>query len=151
MALKQCKECGASVSKSAKSCPGCGAKQGVGTCGCLAAIVILPFLIIVVATISGGGGSGGSSSSTSSGDALVKNSSWDGSVFHVKQYLKRTLKDPDSYEGIDWSEVQKTDDGNFLVRHKYRAKNSYGGFVIENQIFTYDSEGNILSASSFGN
>jgi hypothetical protein len=100
--------------------------------------------------MSSGGGSG-SSSSTSSGDALVKNSSWDGSVFHVKQYLKRTLKDPDSYEGIEWSPVQKIEDRKFSVRHKYRAKNSFGGFVIENQIFTYDSDGNIISAVSLGN
>jgi len=76
---------------------------------------------------------------------LLKNSAWDGSVHHVEQYLKKTLKDPDSYEGIEWSPVQKLSNGSYSVRHKYRAKNSYGGYVIENQIFYYDASGNVTS------
>ncbi len=66
-------------------------------------------------------------------------------MYHVKENLKKSLKDPDSYESIEWSTVQKLDDGKFSVRHKYRAKNSFGGFSIENHIFTYDASGNILA------
>lgn len=62
------------------------------------------------------------------------NSEWDGSVYPVKLYLKKNLKDPDSYEAIEWSKVQKTNEG-YMVRHKYRAKNSFGGYVIENKVF----------------
>ncbi len=74
----------------------------------------------------------------------IENSEWDGSVAQVKQYLKRNLKDPDSYEGIEWSKVTKV--GNqYKVRHKYRAKNSFGGYVIEEFIFTLNEDGNVIS------
>ena len=80
--------------------------------------------------------------------AEVKNSSWDGSVSQVVKYLKNNLKDPNSYESIEWGNVTETDNG-YAVRHKYRAKNSFGGYVIENQIFHIDWQGNITSVSSY--
>lgn len=80
-------------------------------------------------------------------DVKVENSSWDGSVYQVKEYLKRELKDPDSYESIEWTDVQNTDDG-YTVRHKYRAKNSFGGYVIENQTFFLDYGGNVTNVVS---
>lgn len=78
----------------------------------------------------------------------VKNSSWDGSVSQVVKYLKNNLKDPNSYESIEWGNVTETDNG-YIVRHKYRAKNSFGGYVIEHQIFHIDWQGNITSVSSY--
>lgn len=78
----------------------------------------------------------------------VKNSSLDGSVSQVVKYLKNNLKDPDSYESIEWGNVTETDNG-YIVRHKYRAKNSFGGYVIENQIFQIDWQGNITSVSPY--
>ena len=72
----------------------------------------------------------------------VYNSEWDGSVYPVELYLKKNLKDPDSYEAIEWSKVQNTDDG-YMVRHKYRAKNSFGGYVIENKIFYLNEKGHV--------
>ncbi len=59
----------------------------------------------------------------------VKNSPWDGSVYEVEQYLKsRVLKDPDSFQAIEWSRVVKGC-GDYAVRLKYRARNSFGGYV----------------------
>ena len=78
----------------------------------------------------------------------VKNSSWDGSVSQVVKYLKDNLKDPNSYESIEWGNVTETDNG-YIVRHKYRAKNSFGGYVIEHQIFHIDWQGNITGVSSY--
>lgn len=78
----------------------------------------------------------------------VKNSSLDGSISQVVKYLKNNLKDPDSYESIEWGNVTETDNG-YIVRHKYRAKNSFGGYVIEHQIFHIDWQGNITSVSPF--
>lgn len=78
----------------------------------------------------------------------VKNSSLDGSVSQVVKYLKNNLKDPDSYESIEWGNVTETDNG-YIVRHKYRAKNSFGGYVIENQIFHIDWQGNITNVTSY--
>lgn len=76
--------------------------------------------------------------------AKVENSSWDGSVRQVEKYLKNSLKDPKSYESIEWSEVQK-DGSNYKVRHKYRAKNSFGGYVVSNQIFVLNRQGEVIN------
>ena len=77
------------------------------------------------------------------GNMEVFNSSYDASVRQVKDYLKKTLKDPKSYESIEWSKVKEETDG-YSVYHKYRAKNSFGGYVIEAQIFYLDFGGNVV-------
>lgn len=85
----------------------------------------------------------------------VYNSEWDASVLQVTQYLKANLNDPDSYQSISWSEVielSKTKEigfASFAVRHKYRAKNSFGGYVVEEKYFKLDYEGNIVSVTDF--
>jgi hypothetical protein len=55
-------------------------------------------------------------------------------VWPVKAYLERNLKDPDSLQFIDWSSATPVDD-YWVVRCKYRAKNSFGGYVIEERLF----------------
>ena len=77
----------------------------------------------------------------------VENSSWDASVSQVKSYLKNTLKDPKSVEYIEWSKVVETYNG-YQVRCKYRAKNSLGGYVLKNQIFFLDFNGNVIKTSN---
>lgn len=79
-------------------------------------------------------------------EEVVFNSPLDGSVFQVEYYLKRNLNDPDSYDGIEWSEVQKLDGGGFRVRHKFRAANAFGGKVITTKLFELDSLGNVVNA-----
>ncbi|MGH9628139.1 MAG: hypothetical protein ACRD7E_07335, partial [Bryobacteraceae bacterium] len=44
------------------------------------------------------------------------------------------------YQSIEWSPVVKTTTG-YVVRHKYRAKNSFGGYVVEERIFQLNAEG----------
>lgn len=73
----------------------------------------------------------------------VENNSSDGSVWQVKQYLDKNLKDPDSYKSIEWGKVMRNSEG-YQVRHKYRAKNSFGGYVIEEYIYQIDIEGNVV-------
>jgi hypothetical protein len=80
---------------------------------------------------------------------LGQNSGLDGSVYWVEQYLKRNLKDPDSYQGIEWSVVETLPDRRMRVRHKYRAKNSFGGYVVEQKVFVYDSSGVVHSATDY--
>lgn len=61
-------------------------------------------------------------------------SSRDGAVYVVKRYLEQKVKDPKSLEFIEWSPVAllKLPDGEaWGVRVKYRAKNSFGGYVVE--------------------
>lgn len=76
--------------------------------------------------------------------AIVKNSSWDGSVSQVTDYLKITLKDPSSFEAINWGNVVHNCDG-YTVFVKYRARNSFGGMVITAQVFNMDRSGKVVS------
>ena len=92
-------------------------------------------------------GSGDSEDEKSS--EVVSNSSWDASVFQVKDYLKKNLRDPKSTEYDEWSKVNKKEDGTFWVRCKYRSKNGFGGMVVANQIFYLDAEGNVTSVRDY--
>lgn len=78
----------------------------------------------------------------------IQNSPWDGSVWQVKKYLKSSLKDPKSYEGIEWSNVVKDGD-TYRVRHKYRAKNSFGAYVVEEYVFVLNEQGTVIDMTSF--
>lgn len=82
------------------------------------------------------------------GSVKVGNSSLDGSVSQVKKYIKNNLKDPKSYESIEWGKVVENEDG-YMVRHKYRAKNSFGGYTIENKVFHLDLKGNIIDVTNY--
>lgn len=80
--------------------------------------------------------------------AVVHNDVLDASVLQVKQFLKKNLNDPESYDGVEWSPVSQNPHTKwFIVRHKYRAKNQYGAMQIFNQIFTLDSLGTVISIS----
>lgn len=73
----------------------------------------------------------------------VQSSSWDGSVQQVVKYLKNEyLIDPLSYQPIEWSPVQEVSDG-YWVRHKYRARNGFGGYVVENKVFHLNKSGKV--------
>jgi len=87
---------------------------------------------------------------------VVYNSTLDGSVYQVNDYLKNNyLNDPDSYQSISWSEVFKLNDAkelgfaSYQVRHKFRAKNSFGGYIVEEKLFTLDYKGNVVSFKNY--
>ena len=72
----------------------------------------------------------------------VRQSPFDNSVDCVEYYLKhKYLKDPDSYQGIEWSKVINNQDGTYNVTHTFRARNGYGGMGIETLTFTIASDG----------
>ena len=80
----------------------------------------------------------------------------DASVYQVNDYLKNNyLDDPDSYHSISWSEVFKLNDSkelgfaSYQVRHKFRAKNSFGGYIVEEKIFKLDYKGNVVSFKNY--
>jgi len=84
---------------------------------------------------------------TSTPRETVYNSPWGGGkVWQVKSWLKDNLKDPDSYEGIEWGKVIKQD-SEYVVLHEYRAKNSLGGYVISKKLFRLDENGNVIKVS----
>ena len=51
--LVQCKDCGKEVSKSAKTCPHCGAKKPVESIGFFGVVGFLILLVVLVAIFSG--------------------------------------------------------------------------------------------------
>ncbi|MBU4526544.1 MAG: hypothetical protein KUA37_02065 [Desulfomicrobium sp.] len=75
--------------------------------------------------------------------ALVVNSAWDGSVWQVERYLDKVLKDPDSFEAIEWGKIVSSS-GGYSVRLRYRAKNSLGAYVVEQYRYFLDHEGNVI-------
>ena len=86
--------------------------------------------------------------SSSFDEIPVTNSGLDASVYQVEQFLDDNLNDPDSYDPIEWSAVQPTKNG-YYVRHKYRARNGFGGMNIENKIFYLDKDGNVTGYTDY--
>lgn len=80
---------------------------------------------------------------------IVYNSSWDGSVRQVKDWMQDNLNDPSSVEYVEWSKVVKSPEGNFLVRCKYRANNVAGGKVMNNEVFFFTSQGKYIYHTPF--
>ena len=77
--------------------------------------------------------------------AVVFNSSWDGSVHQVERWLKSNLKDPASLEFVEWSPVVAGPNNDFEVRVKYRAKNGFGGYAVEQKLFRLDASGSVVA------
>lgn len=68
----------------------------------------------------------------------------------LNKYLKGHLKDPKSTEYIEWSPVKLIDvkgSRAWAVRVKYRSKNSFGGYVIDEAIAVIQ-HGQVISFQS---
>jgi len=75
-------------------------------------------------------------------DDPVYNSLWDGAVQQVATYLSKTLNDADSVKYTEWTKVIKTGTG-YRVSVTYRAKNSFGAYVLKDQTYVFDRNGAI--------
>lgn len=115
-------------------------------------VLVALFVIGFIRTMADGGFR--SAKSAPSGTIpMVTNNSYDNSVIQVESYLKQHLKDPDSYQSIEWDHVKEISDKitsenggyKYSVLHKYRAKNSFGGYNIETDLFKFDKDGNVIS------
>jgi len=62
-------------------------------------------------------------------------SEWDGITPEVNAYLKENLKDPDSLKIVNCSTVARYGKDGWAQSVKYRAKNSFGGYNLTEQIF----------------
>ena len=169
--LFNCHSCGKEISKHAKQCPHCGhsyelqskpqkqnnqktgiLNQNIG-CGGLIVIIFIGWLIFKESP---------SEKSTRLAEERAKKeaieasktpqqirketiekafSAWDGSHYNLERYIKKHLKDPDRYEHIETRFGDKVD--HILVITKYRARNSFGGMVIEQVAAKTDINGNI--------
>ena len=77
-------------------------------------------------------------------------SPWDGSHTALERLVKRRLKDPDSYEHVETRVSKKGADGLHSVYMTYRAKNSFGGFVVGTATGKYDAQCKVVSFSADG-
>ncbi len=71
----------------------------------------------------------------------------DQSVWQVKDYLKETLKDPNTIRYQEWSPVMKTGRG-YQVVCTYQAKAGSFGLVTEKKVFHMTESGRVTTASA---
>lgn len=81
--------------------------------------------------------------------APVSNSGWDSSVRQVRDYLKNVLNDPDSLDTINWFPVFTKQGEQYRVRYQYRAKNAFGGYVVADQVFILNRNGQVTRVVDF--
>lgn len=62
------------------------------------------------------------------------------------KYLSASLNDPSSYEPISWSELTKTEGGNYEIVHRYRAKNKFGALILGDTEFLLNKNMEVISA-----
>lgn len=135
MALKKCSGCGKEISKSTKVCPHCGYKKK--DYGCLfllvfIALVIIFFVFITPSPIS-------TMTETKKVEFIVQ--------MAVEDFLKENLKDPKSYQSINWGELREEAAGGYTIEHTYRAKNSFGGYAVEKKLFYITAAGKVAIAT----
>lgn len=153
MAMKACPECGAEISSEAKACPHCGyTKKEPEHIGC-GTIILVGFLILVFVGLFSDDPDDSDPKDTEPKTAEERRqervekafSAWDGAHRNLERYITERLKDPDSYEHI---ETRYVDQGEHVVVYtKYRAKNSFGGYVIQEAGAKAKLDGTLISVN----
>ncbi|MGD2175519.1 MAG: hypothetical protein PVJ27_08955 [Candidatus Brocadiaceae bacterium] len=62
----------------------------------------------------------------------------------VEHHLRHKVQNVTAREAVEWSEVQKAEDGNYSIRHTCRATMADGQATVLDQLFTFDRQGNLL-------
>ena len=76
-----------------------------------------------------------------------RNDPEDHSVRQVKDYLRRTLRNPSSLQFLDWSDVIQGD-GEYRVVCTYQAQAGNFGVVTEKKVFFMDENGFVTAVSA---
>jgi hypothetical protein len=79
---------------------------------------------------------------------VVFNAPYDGSVWQIRDWLKKHAKNPASLKVLHWGKVESLDDG-FLVHVKFEAKNAAGAEVPGDKVFRLDGSGEIVGMVDF--
>jgi len=152
MALINCKECNTEISTKAKTCPKCGAEV-TKSVGLLGFAVVLFFGWLIFSTISTYNEHTDSAEASSQKipktaaelrEEKIKRafSAWDGSHIYLERWIKKNLKDPDSYDHMETRYGDKGD--HILVSTKYRARNGFGGMTIGQAVAKTRLDGTII-------
>lgn len=150
MALTRCPECKKEISTKAGACPHCGyVKPKPKQYGCGTVILISIVVGIWVSAISPNHQTTSKPPTPKTAEQLKEEkiklafSPWDGSHRQLEKYVKNNLKDPESYEHIETRYGVKDDIVTVVM--KYRAKNSFGGFVVNQAIATAKIDGTLIT------
>ena len=154
MALAPCPECGTPISKKARACPSCGAtvRRTSLLTKALAVFFGATLVLSIVAAIDGDEKNQAASSAEAQRRAALspeQRNAEDAATTAAKAAdelrfmraqlaatrVKRSLKDPDS---LQWEYIYTNDDAS-VVCLRYRAKNSFGGYAIENTTLVGDT------------
>ena len=76
----------------------------------------------------------------------IYNDPWNGSVAQVSKYLEKNLKEPGSLHVIEWGKVKKAGTG-YSVTCTFRARNSFGGYNVQTEVFLFNKDGYLISAA----
>lgn len=63
----------------------------------------------------------------------------------VENFFSNNFRDITSRETLEWGDMATDDDGNVSIRYKYRAKIWGQTTITNNQVFTFDSQGEFVS------
>lgn len=72
----------------------------------------------------------------------------DGSHFEVRKYVKKQMRDPNSFEHIETRVVPVNAKGQHTLVMKYRARNGFGGVTVGTALATFnnsDCQATVLS------
>ena len=69
---------------------------------------------------------------------------WDGSLYAVKAHIRERLRDPDSFQAIRWTRLVKGC-GTYTIGVRYRARDGFGGYTIEDAVATIHADGRVIS------
>jgi hypothetical protein len=79
---------------------------------------------------------------------IVFNTSYDGSVWQIKDWFKKHILDYSTLQVLHWGKVTDAKDG-FTVHVTFKAKNKAGNYVTSDEVFALDKQGNITGMKPF--
>lgn len=148
MPMISCRECGASVSSTARQCPSCGAprKRMRGGLGCLRPALFALALLVIIGGIGSAlfpNGHGSTSTPLNPQERLdaANEAARNTAALEALTALKKNLRDPSSLQ-VD--HVSANEDGS-VVCIRYRARNGFGGLNLEHLV---NWEGKALTSPS---
>jgi hypothetical protein len=78
---------------------------------------------------------------------VVHNSVIDGSVWQIRHFLRHNWKDFEARPAIEWGQVRKTPEGNFLAPCTFLTTRQGKPAVIE-AVFTFDHNGQFVDVKT---
>lgn len=156
MAMIKCSECKQNISSNATACPHCGfAKPKRKPMGLGTGIILVVFVAYIASVVTEDPLSTPATPMAPKAPKTAEEirqdeiraafSAWDGSHRELERWIKKNIKDPRSYEHI---ETRFGMDGDtVIVATTYRAKNSFGGYVVNTATAKARIDGSLIEAN----